>query len=317
MKNLFRSGFLSLLLIALPALGQNVIKVNASGAIHLARSINWAQASSTGPGVAFVWAPLPGTNYACFTVSNLFTVSPRSNISVSVWVSTDPANTIFNSQLGTQLGLQGSPYVTQVYSSPAVNFGQFIAGAPSAKSGYANVGGAAQVVVWISNATSSGLLGDVFDFVEADSPTPCASGGNIGSFMSGGERVCTQFGVFTAATGTGTAIQQGGSNIYNVNQQQSIYPKYHICAFSISGPTAPTSAIVGLTRGTTATACPTSIPANTVGYAFTVPVGIPTGTVSGPGPQGEWLEIDATNALCLVNSGTGSTITGSISYGIW
>lgn len=287
---------LLLLLFSLPALAQiTVTPLNQKGPIHIFRGEPWT--FTTNPGLAFTWTPVAGSQYACVTIGNN-NPSNSHTFQLSLTVTQDP-----NTSATTLI--QGTPnrWIGQ-YSTQPVTLAA--SGSNNSSAGFSTtLGGAAQSAVYIFGGTSAAGSPDTLDFLEVDSPLPCFNT----VFANSGivPRSCSATANITAATASQTIILAVPASTVN---EFSLQPRWHICAFSISGPAATASANLTIYAGSGPSTCG----APSGGWAITAPVGIFNTSLSG---SPEVFSLLGTNALCFANGATAVTATLSISYDYW
>ena len=302
---------LCLALLCSFAFGQGTTTLNQPGPFRFARNIAWGSTVSGNAGVAGLqigWQPTVGSNYSCVTIANNNPTN-SSNISVFGFATQDASATL-----------------ASIYTSPNRWYNTFgiqasgtaVIAANSAAALSLPVNGSAQVAFGINGVAHAGNP-DTFDFLEVDSPTPCQQ--NPYSNITGGvpRTACSQTFQGSAATGTQIVISNSPSGALGGGQTVSFQPRWHVCAYSITGAAGATSAKVAIQVGNTNNTCAAALtPTN--GWALTAPVGVPNYSLAnapeiftlngGAGVGANGL------ALCYSDGGTttGTTITISYDY---
>lgn len=293
-RNCYYHGLLGLL-VCLSAIlnAQTVIRSTTIGPARLlVQNLSWA--TTVGSPTFFIFTPSIGASGACFTITNNNPTNTHV-INPTVFQTSDP-------NAGTPSFTVGTRWMTTYATAQTTTIG-----VSNSAVLYVAFSGAVQIALILGNTTSAAGTPDSLDITESDTfyGMPCSNEtyGTIGFARVNGS--CKQVQTIPAATGTINLV--AAVSPPTGSSAGAVSPRWHVCAYAISGAASTTSATLDIGFGNTASTCASIIPRWTV----TSPVGIPNYALAS---TSDIFSMDGTNALCYRDNGTTTGTRLSISY---
>lgn len=285
------------------ALAQTNTPLNQPGPVRVKRNVSWSNINGTtsSNGDVFTWAPLAGYSYSCVSITNNNPTNAHT-FSYLTQVTHDP-----NAQPAS---IFSTTPPNRWYITTALNALNVVSLAPGSTAFInAPAQGASVVAVQLFNSTVQAGTPDTLDFIEVDSPVPCQQT-SLGSLGALPRNSCNYTFQGNAATGTQIVISVANGN---AGGSFPLNPRWHICAYSITGAAGTASAKLAILPGSNSVTCAGAVTAIN-SWAITGSVGVPNYSMAS---SPEIFSLPGPNALCYSDGGSVTGTTIAISYDYW